>query len=128
MPMRTQTSTRSTAGRFNRPGRTPAQRTSARRSASTRRAVAIGRRPPQKSGMAKATERIAGMLPGVGSKPSKRRGRGRAGKGTAGVALLAGAVGLAMKNREKLMPGRRDQPTPQDPVPSTDMPSQSIPG
>lgn len=59
-----------------------------------------GRRP-QKSGAAKAAEKLGGLLPGT--RGQKRGGSGGPGKkGTAGLALLAGAAGLLMKNREKL--------------------------
>jgi hypothetical protein len=60
----------------------------------------MGRRP-QKSGAAKAADRLSGLLPGMGGQ--KRGGSGGRGKkGTAGLALLAGAAGLLVKNREKL--------------------------
>jgi hypothetical protein len=59
------------------------------------------RRRPAKSGTAKAADKLAGMLPGT--RGQKRRGSGGPGKkGTAGLALLAGAAGLLIKNREKL--------------------------
>jgi hypothetical protein len=60
----------------------------------------MGRRP-QKSGAAKAAEKLGGLLPGTrGQKRGASGGPGK--KGTAGLALLAGAAGLLMKNREKL--------------------------
>jgi hypothetical protein len=49
--------------------------------------------------MAKVTERVAGMLPGAAA--AKKAGGGGKGR-TAGLALLAGAAGLALKNRGKL--------------------------
>jgi hypothetical protein len=62
--------------------------------------------------MAKAIDSLGGMLPGA---TTKKAGRGGGmpggGKGrTAGLAMLAGAAGLAMKNRGKLMTmfGRKD--------------------
>jgi hypothetical protein len=61
----------------------------------------VNRRRPAKSGTAKAADKLAGMLPGTRSE--KRGGSGGPGKkGTAGLALLAGAAGLLIKNREKL--------------------------
>ena len=59
------------------------------------------RRRPAKSGTAKAADKLAGMLPGTrGHKRGASGGPGK--KGTAGLALLAGAAGLLMKNRAKL--------------------------
>jgi hypothetical protein len=59
-------------------------------------------RRPQKSGAAKAAEQLGGLLPGRrGQKRGASGGPGK--KGTAaGLALLAGAAGLLMKNREKV--------------------------
>jgi hypothetical protein len=49
--------------------------------------------------MAKLAGGLAGMLPGAAAK----KGSGGGGKGrTAGLAMLAGIAGLALKNREKL--------------------------
>jgi hypothetical protein len=60
----------------------------------------VGRRP-KKSGAAKVAEQLGGLLPGTrGRKRGASAGPGK--KGTAGLALLAGAAGLVMKNREKL--------------------------
>ena len=62
------------------------------------------RRRPEKSGVAKAAEKLGSLLPGGGGQRPRLGGaRGRSKKGTAGLALLAGAAGLAMKNRDKLM-------------------------
>ena len=59
------------------------------------------RRRPARSGTAKAADNLGGMLPGPrGQKRGASGGPGK--KGTAGLALLAGAAGLLMKNREKL--------------------------
>jgi hypothetical protein len=59
------------------------------------------RRRPQKSGAAKVAEQLGGLLPGT--RNQKRGASGGPGKkGTAGLALLAGAAGLLVKNREKL--------------------------
>lgn len=104
----------------------------------------IGRRPapapqgrfkrhaaPKPSTGDKAMSALSGMLgggatakKGKGSKSAKGSGGGRAGK----MALLAGGVGLAMKNRDKLMGmlGKRSanrsaaaaaQPSPPPPPP-----------
>jgi hypothetical protein len=59
----------------------------------------VTRRKPQKTGIAKVLGGVAGALPGAG----KKKGASGGGKGrTAGLALLAGAAGLALKNRDKL--------------------------
>jgi hypothetical protein len=61
----------------------------------------VNRRRPAKSATAKAAEKLGGLLPGTrGRKRGASGGPGK--KGTAGLALLAGAAGLLMKNREKL--------------------------
>src|SRR3954466_9869646 len=103
MPTRTQTPNRPAGGRFGRPAGKPAQRPArGRRTTSSRRPAmpAMGRRP-QKSGAAKVAEQLGGLLPGRrGRKHGASSGPGK--KGTAGLALLAGAAGLMMKNREKL--------------------------
>jgi hypothetical protein len=58
-------------------------------------------RKPQKSGPAKVAEQLGGLLPGTrGQKRGASGGPGK--KGTAGLALLAGAAGLLMKNRQKV--------------------------
>ena len=88
----------------------------------------VNRRAPQKSGAAKAAEKLGGLLPGMRSQ--KRGGsRGRSKKGTAGLALLAGAAGLVMKNRQKLTSMIRDkdsdetvQPVQPRPVPGNSGP------
>lgn len=110
-------------GRF---GRQPAP---TRRSvAVTRRSLAptpgrFGRRPQKKSNSARALEGLAGLLPGSGRRTKPRR---RGHKGKAGIALLAGAAGLAFKNREKLTSvltrkeGRDQQPL--DPPPAGEIP------
>jgi len=91
------------SARFSRSGGTTGRSPSARRP-SPRRASAPSRRPtirrrPQKTGMAKVAERVAGMVPGgAAGKKAASGGKGR----TAGLALLAGAAGLALKNRDKL--------------------------
>jgi hypothetical protein len=75
-----------------------------------------GRRP-QKSGAAKVAEQLGGLLPGT--RGHKRGGSGSGGpgkKGTAGLALLAGAAGLLMKNREKLTSMMRHRDASGEPV------------
>jgi hypothetical protein len=63
----------------------------------------ITRRTPQKSGAANVAGRIGSLLSGTRAQRGKPRAAGGRGKkGTAGLALLAGAAGLVMKNREKL--------------------------
>ena len=103
MPTRTQTPNRPAGGRFGRPAGKPAQRPArGRRTTSSRRPAmpTMGRRP-KKSGAAKVAEQLGGLLPGTrGRKRGASAGPGK--KGTAGLALLAGAAGLVMKNREKL--------------------------
>jgi uncharacterized protein YcfJ len=102
MPTRTQTPKRPGSGRFARPGAKPARRPSGgRRHASSRRPTMVTRRRPAKSGATKAAEKLGSLLPGRHGQ--KRAGSGRRRKkGTAGLALLAGAAGLVMKNRDKL--------------------------
>ena len=117
MPTRTQTQDRPTGGRFGRPAGKPAQRPArGRRTASSRRPAmpTLGRKP-QKSGAAKAAERLSGLLPGKrGQKRGASGGPGK--KGTAGLALLAGAAGLLMKNREKLTAMIRHRDSSGEPV------------
>jgi hypothetical protein len=101
MATRTQPGKRPAAGRFARSTGTSAPRTGGRRSAATpkSRSTIITRRKPQKSGMAKVMAGVTGALPGAAAK----KGSGGGGKGrTAGLAMLAGAAGLALKNRGKL--------------------------
>ena len=101
MATKTKGTTRPTGGRFARPAGTSAQRPGGRRSAGTasRRPTIVTRRKPQKSGMAKVMQGVAGALPGAAGK----KGTGGGGKGrAAGLAVLAGAAGLALKNRGKL--------------------------
>ena len=76
------------------------KRPATRRTGTTpsRRPTIVTRRTPQKSRMAKVMEGVAGVLPGASAKKGSGGGKGR----TAGLALLAGAAGLALKNRDKL--------------------------
>jgi len=99
MPTRTQTSKRPSGQR---------------RAPSSRRPTMVTRRKPQKSGMAKATDKIGSLLPGMAAQKSRRGGTGSGKKRTTGgLALLAGAAGFAMKNREKItsMIRRRERST-----------------
>jgi hypothetical protein len=50
--------------------------------------------------MAKVIDGVAGALPGAAKKEGASGGGGKG--RTAGLALLAGAAGLALKNRDKL--------------------------
>jgi hypothetical protein len=79
--------------------RRPATGRSARsaRSAGTpaKRQVRVSRRKPQKTGLAKLLDGVSG---GTAKKGASGGGKGRA----AGLAMLAGAAGLALKNRGKL--------------------------
>jgi hypothetical protein len=55
------------------------------------------RRGPEKSGAAKAAEKLGSLLPGGGGqRPRPGAAGGRSKKGTAGLALLARAGQLAM--------------------------------
>jgi hypothetical protein len=80
------------------------------------------RKPAPRSKSSKALNGLAGLLPGSvlgrAAKPSAGGGRSRAGK----LALLAGAAGLVMKNRDKLPGplGRKDtaEPLPAEPLPA----------
>jgi hypothetical protein len=101
MATRTQPGKRPAPSRFARSTGTPAARPGGRRPSATprSRSTIIARRKPQKSGMAKVMEGMAGALPkGAGKKGAGGGGKGR----TAGLAMLAGAAGLALKNRGKL--------------------------
>jgi hypothetical protein len=117
MPTRTQTPKRPAAGRFGHPAGKPAQRPArGQRATSSRRpAMPTMRRRPQKSGAAKAAEKLGGLLPGTrGQNRGASGGPGK--KGTAGLALLAGAAGLLMKNREKLTAMIRHRNSSGEPV------------
>jgi hypothetical protein len=101
MATRTQPGKRPATSRFARSTATPAARAGGRRRAAAprSRSTIVTRRKPQKSGMARVMEGVAGALPGGGGK----KGAGGGSKGrTAGLAMLAGAAGLALKNRGKL--------------------------
>jgi hypothetical protein len=131
MPTRTPTSKRPPSGRFARPGGKPAQRQArGQRPASSRRPTMPTRRKPAKSGRAKAVEKLGSLLPG---RRSQKRGGsgGRSKKGTAGgLALLAGAAGLVMKNRDKITSKLRHKDSSDEtahPVQSQPVPSNSGP-
>jgi hypothetical protein len=105
MPTRTQTSKRPAGSRFARPAGKPTHRSGGgRRPAASRRPAMVTKRSkPKESGVTKAIGKVTGMLPGKGGKKSNRgTARGRGKKGPAGLAALAGAAGLAMKNRTRL--------------------------
>ncbi len=127
MPTRTTPRSTPAAGRFGRSqapagrmSRAAAHRPATRRSTPSTR-VPVRRKPAQRSKSDKALSGLVGMLPGSvlgkAAKPSAASG----GKGRkAGFALLAGAAGLALKNRDK-MPGRRktEEPVVAAPAPVT---------
>ena len=117
MPTRTQTANRPAGGRFGRPAGKPGQRTvrGQRTTSSRRPAMPPMRRKPQKSGAAKVAERLSGLLPATRGKQRGASG-GPGKKGTAGLALLAGAAGLLMKNREKLTTMIRHRDSSGEPV------------
>jgi hypothetical protein len=105
MPTRSQAAKRPTSSRFARPTGTPSRRPAGRRTqaAPSRRTTLVTRRKPQKSGLARAIGGLGGMLPGARAKSARRGSTGGGGRNrTAAVAVLAGAVGLAAKNRDKL--------------------------
>jgi hypothetical protein len=111
---------RSTAGRTASRGRTSAGRagTTGRFNApSAGRGVTIRRRKPQPKGVSKVMKSLGGALPKGGAAATA----GKAGK-PAGFALLAGAAGLAFKNRDKLgsLLGRGKQDHEQESVPFTE--------
>jgi hypothetical protein len=87
------------SGRFSRS--TP-QATRSQRSTAAGRTRTLRRRKPQQSGVKKALAGMTGLL--AGGKAAKSRRSSGAGKGrrAGGLALVAGAAGLAVKNRDKL--------------------------
>jgi hypothetical protein len=99
----------------------------ARRSTTTM--YRLGRSKPHRSTGAKTLSALTGMV-AAGTSSNKRSSRSKR-KGAGRLALLAGAVGLAVKNRDRLtgMLGKRND-TPSDGVPpspfvdrsDTDMP------
>ena len=124
-PMRTRRTSTATTGRFAHSG-TPATRRFSRSGTTNRRAAAASRRHDQRRGIAggwlersqtqkqsgiqRAMSGVTGALPSLGKKRSSSSSS-RMGKGgkAGGLALLAGAVGLAVKNRDKVASmARRD--------------------
>jgi hypothetical protein len=102
MATRTPATGRPASARFSRSAGPSTQRPSGRRAsaATSRRPSIVPRRTPQKTGMAKLVEGVSGALPGA---RARNKAGGGGGKGrTAGLAMLAGAAGLAFKNRDKL--------------------------
>ena len=102
MPTRTTPRAAPTGSRFARPhaGRPSAKRTPTRRTATSPK-LSLRRKPAPRSRSSKALNGLAGLVPGsvLGRKAKPTSGHG-AGKGkTAGLALLAGAAGLAIKKR-----------------------------
>jgi hypothetical protein len=120
MPTRTPTTKSPSTARFSRSG-APASKPAGRRAATpARRPSRMSRRKPEPSGMEKVMGTLGGLL--GGGKASKAKG-GNAKKGAAGLAVAAGAAGLAMKNRDKIkakLPGRgNDAPPLQGSMPET---------
>ncbi len=119
MPTRTPTSKRTSTARFSRPATSAGRR----QAAPARRQVRVTRRKPDPKGTEKMMKALGGMMPGAATAKGRRASGGGRGKKGAGLALLAGAAGLAMKNRGKLssmLPGRRsDAPPLQPKMPET---------
>ena len=125
-PMRTRRTSKATTGRFAQSG-TPATGRFSRSGTTNRRAAAASRRhvaqrrgiaggwlqrsqTQKQSGIKRAMSGVTGALPSLGKKRSSSSSS-RMGKGgkAGGLALLAGAVGLAVKNRDKVASiARRD--------------------
>jgi hypothetical protein len=115
--MPTRTTPRSTPAAGRRPrtqppaGRFP--RASTPRPSTRRTNLSSGvlsrRKPAPRSKSDKALSGLVGLLPGgvlgKAAKPSAGGGKGK----KAGFALLAGAAGLALKNRDKLPGGRKTE-------------------
>src|SRR5829696_2086820 len=117
--MPTRTTPRSTpAGRF---GHTTPQASRFGGATQASRASLARRRPAQRSKGNKALNALGGMIPGsvLGRAAKPSRGGGGKGRRAGAFALLAGAAGLAMKNRDKLPGplGRKDTAEPVPPVP-----------
>jgi hypothetical protein len=103
MHARTNVAKRPTGSRFARPTGASSRPAGRGQAAPSRRPTLVTRRKPQKSGPARAIEGLGGMLPGARSKKARRGTTGGGGrKRAAAVAVLAGAAGLAAKNRDKL--------------------------
>jgi hypothetical protein len=99
---RTHAAKRPAAGRFRGPG-SPTHRPAARRTAAPAwRPALVTRRKPQKSGIAKILGGLGAALPGAGSRKAGRGGGMGKGRAAGGLAVLAGAAGLALKNRDRL--------------------------
>ena len=127
MPTRTTPRPASRPGRFPR---TQPHRPAGRRSTPSPR-LAVRRKPPKRSRADKALNGLAGLLPGsVLGRKAKPSASGGGGKGrTAGLALLAGAAGLALKKRRS---AKTEEPldhavAPVAPVPVTPTPVATEP-
>jgi hypothetical protein len=110
----------------------PAPRRTAGTRAVANRRVTIARRQPPKSTANRLLGRLAGMLPGAGARKRGRRApRGAKATAPAGLALLAGAAGMALKNRNKLtglLPGRsRQEQSPPTPPAVETAPVERVP-
>jgi hypothetical protein len=126
MSQRTATPHAAVAGRFGRsagsstgrrPPRSPV-RHATRRSAPSPATFHFRRRTPQQSTVGKAFQGLTGLLAHSPSKRGRRRSA-PGGKGSAGLVVLAGAAGLALKNRDKLSSLMRRQ----DAAPALDAPA-----
>jgi hypothetical protein len=140
MPTRTTHRSASSAGRLGRQAGTPSRfgrpgPTSNRfgRPATPPPRFAAGRRrqPAKKS----VTQKVMNAIPGLSKGSSKRRRSSSSGSGrkrAGGMALLAGGLGLAMKNRDKIggLLGRHSSDagqTPPTPAPPMTAPPATTP-
>jgi hypothetical protein len=125
MPTRTTQRSASSAGRFGRQATTPNRfgrpaHTASRfgRPATPAPRFATGRRgrPAKKSIAQQVMNAVPGLAKGS-SKPRRGSGGGSGRKRAGGMALLAGGIGLAMKNRDKIggLLGRHSSDTGQTP-------------
>jgi hypothetical protein len=123
MPTRTTPRAAPSGGRFPRPHahRPPSKRTPTRRTSTTTR-FSLRRKPAPRSRTDKALNGLAGLVPGsvLGRKAKPTPGSGT-GKGKkAGLALLAGAAGFAIKKRRG--------PKTEEPVATAPDPVTTTPG
>lgn len=110
-------------GRF---ARSQPHRPATRRSTPSAR-LAARRRPAPRSKSDKALSGLAGLLPGSVLGRAAKPAPGGGGKGRkAGFALLAGAAGLALKNRDKL-PGPLGRSRGEEPLPEPVSPTTATP-
>jgi hypothetical protein len=122
IPTRTGRTTGATTGRLKRSATTSRRPVPApRRATRQRRGLAggwlPGSRPQRQSALKRMLSAATGALPGLAKRGSTSSSKsGRAGK-AGGVALLAGAAGLAFKNRDKVTSlARRNATSPGTPA------------